>query len=159
MLPFFLVFRSFKILETYEQFNGRRGIAPIFLKCNKSFCMHKTYFFFITISFLHLIYPLGVYNRNKTGPGDHESNFKNVVAIPCGCNTNWTQFNITKNIAKRCTNIILANLIKWGHSIMYCLLMYFLKKSPISCSIYTRYLQQTYTVSIFLFRLKRWKKI
>ena len=26
----------------------------------------------------------------KPNPGDDESNFKKVGAIPCGCNTKWT---------------------------------------------------------------------
>ena len=30
--------------------------------------------------------------RIKTAPGDNESNFKKVSAIPCGCNTKWAFF-------------------------------------------------------------------
>ena len=44
--------------------------------------LHKT--FFLQFFFLYLIYSPGGYNRNKTRPGDHESNFKKVGAIPCG---------------------------------------------------------------------------
>ena len=30
----------------------------------------------------------------QPAPGDHESNFKKVGAIPCGCNTKWTEYFI-----------------------------------------------------------------
>ena len=43
------------------------GIAPIFKKCIKSFCMHKLNFF-LQYFFLYRIYSLGGYNRNKTRP-------------------------------------------------------------------------------------------
>ena len=29
----------------------------------------------------------------KPATGNHESNFKKVGAIPCGCNTKWTKRN------------------------------------------------------------------
>ena len=29
-------------------------------------------------------------NKNPPGPGDYESNYKKVGAIPCECNTMWT---------------------------------------------------------------------
>ena len=66
------------------------GIATIFLKIvKKSFCMHKTHFFLQFPSYMWFI-PLVEIIGKKPTPGDHESNIKKVVAIPCGCNTKWT---------------------------------------------------------------------
>ena len=62
-------------------------IQPYFYKYNKPFCMRKTYFFFLTIYFLYLIYYLGGYNRKEPTPGNHEWNLKKVDAILCGRNT------------------------------------------------------------------------
>ena len=43
--------------------------------------------FFLHFFFLFLLEYNGGYNSNKTRPGDHKSNFKNVHSIPCGFNT------------------------------------------------------------------------
>ena len=39
------------------------------------------------IWFIHLVYIIGI----KPASGDHESNFKKLGVIPCGCNTKWTK--------------------------------------------------------------------
>jgi hypothetical protein len=71
---------------------GRRGIAPtrncIHLLKNVSnlfVCIKLN--FFLKIIFLYLFIPLVDIIGIKSAPGDHESNFKKVGAIPCGCNT------------------------------------------------------------------------
>ena len=76
-----------------KYFYGRRGNAPtrkythIFENVIIFIGMLKTVFF-LTISFLYLIYSLGGYIIGiKPTPGDHKSNFKKGVEIPCGCNT------------------------------------------------------------------------
>ena len=69
--------------------------------------MHKTCVFPF-----YLIYPLGGYNRGKNAPGDHESNFKKVGAIPCGCNSKWNiiVYKIKKNRADKEEKLLVWNL-------------------------------------------------
>ena len=49
--------------------------------------------FFLKKSFFIWFIVLVDIKGTKPAPGDHESNFKKVGAIPCGCITKWTQFN------------------------------------------------------------------
>ena len=59
-------------------------LHPLFKKCIKSFCMHKTLLFSYNLFILiPLVYIIGI----KPATGHHESNFKKVGAIPCWCNT------------------------------------------------------------------------
>ena len=74
-------------------FIGRRGIAPTrncthFLKSvlNIFLCIKLNFFSYNYVSFIFLN-TLMVIIGIKPAPSDHESNFKKVGAIPCGCNT------------------------------------------------------------------------
>ena len=54
--------------------------------------MHKTFLFSYNfpffIWFIPLVYIIGI----KPAPGEHESIFKKMGEILCGCNTKWTGF-------------------------------------------------------------------
>ena len=71
---------------------GRRGIAPtwncthIFKRLINLFVYIKLIFFVNNFLVYSLVDILGI----KPAPGDHESNFKKVGAIPCWCNNKWT---------------------------------------------------------------------
>ena len=54
--------------------------------------------FFLQFSFFYLIYSLVDIIGIKPAPGDFESNFEKVGAIPYGCNTKWTVSNISNSI-------------------------------------------------------------
>ena len=57
-------------------------IAPILKKNLINLFVCIKFNFLLTIFLALVIYSLGGHNRNKTRPGDHESNFKKVGAIP-----------------------------------------------------------------------------
>ena len=76
--------KSFLAIKIYTYIPTE--LNPSFKKYINYFCMHKTFPFFIW--FIFLVNIIGI----KLAPGDYESNFKKVGAIPCGCNKNWTTF-------------------------------------------------------------------
>ena len=77
-------------------FFGRRGIAPIrncthlFKNVLNLFVYIQLNFFLTIFSFLSDLSPLVDLIGIKPAPGDNESNFRKMGALPCGCNTKWT---------------------------------------------------------------------
>ena len=100
-------------------------IAPIFKKkCIKSFCMHKTWLFSYNFPFFIWFIPLVDIIEIKPSNGDHESNFKKVGKIPCGCNTKWTfWYGIGQGKSfshgKKCTSPFLGNSFLFFCSIVH----------------------------------------
>ena len=80
-----------------------------------------------------MIYSLGGYNRNKPTPGDHESNFRKVGAIPCEQSETKiiSHFGCTNNILVDSIHIVLEqdrNCIKFLKGLPPTLLSY--RKPP-----------------------------
>ena len=71
--------------------------------------MHKTLLFFYNFPFFILFIQLLDIIGIKPAPGDHESNFKEVGAIPCGYNTKRTKFNKSTQ-SKQNENIIVKSI-------------------------------------------------
>ena len=75
-----------------KRFNilGRRGIAPtrncthLLKNVLNLFIFIKLTFFLIIFLSLSYLFPHGGYNRNKTRPGEHKSNFKKVYKFRMG---------------------------------------------------------------------------
>ena len=59
-------------------------------RASTHFCMNKIKLFSCNFPFFILFIPLIDIIGIKPAPGNHESNFKKVGAILCGCNTKLT---------------------------------------------------------------------
>jgi hypothetical protein len=73
------------------------GVAHIFWKNILNLFVYIKLFSY-NFSFFIWFIPFVDIIGTKLAPGDHESNFKKVGAIPCGCNSVWVQYQVNLKI-------------------------------------------------------------
>ena len=125
-------------------------LHPSFKKFIKSLCMHKTKLFSYNLPFVIWFIPLVDIIGIKPAPGDHESNFMKVGAIPCGCNTKWSNM-VGENIIG--VPFVIFAIAIMDFSLLlpntYSSLFVFLMTSFLHCSQYS-YRSSNYCSIIYL---------